>query len=426
LRLAVVTPFVDRQHGTERALAELLDRLSREYGCEIHLYAERVADLSVISPPDEKPVILSRSKDGEGSQLSPNRPTQQDPGAIAKNAGAASPVGSITWHRVPSIPGPHLFKFLFWILANTAMRWWHRVARGQRVDLVLSPGINCLDADFIIVHALFRRLRALSAEPSAQSDAGEAQSVGLLRRLHRRAYYATVAALERIVYSNRKTRLAAVSRRTADLLGRYFNRTDVTVIYNGIDTFKFSVPARLARRQGARYRRNFSEKELVLLLIGNDWRVKGLPTILAAMAATRDLPLRLIVVGSDVAAIFQHNAQQLGIADRGLVFDTQQLAAQYAMMGDGLALLDPLLFHEEIKAGRLVRPFDLWLDEGYGYYLTTHPEDLSNEAVALFRSWLIARFSGGAPAPAPEPEPAAEGTKLQAAPAEPPKLRAAK
>jgi hypothetical protein len=62
-----------------------------------------------------------------------------------------------------------------------------------------------------------------------------------------------------------------------------------------------------------------------------------------------------------------------------------------------------------------VRPFDLWLDEGYGYYLTTHPEDLSNEPVALFRSWLIARFSGGAPAPAPEPEPAAEPAKLRAA-----------
>ena len=106
------------------------------------------------------------------------------------------------------------------------------------------------------------------------------------------------------------------------------------------------------------------------------------------------------------------------------------------MMGDGLALLDPLLFHEEIKAGRLVRPFDLWLDEGYGYYLTTHPEDLSNEAVALFRSWLIARFSGGAPPRAPEPEPPpkrqscrpppGEPAKLQASAAEPPKLRAAK
>ena len=79
--------------------------------------------------------------------------------------------------------------------------------------------------------------------------------------------------------------------------------------------------------------------------------------------------------------------------DRGLVFDTPQLAAQYAMLGDGLVLADPLLFAEEIKAGRLVQPFDIWLDEGFGYYLTTHPEDLSNEAVALFRSWLIARFS---------------------------------
>jgi DNA-binding transcriptional LysR family regulator len=79
--------------------------------------------------------------------------------------------------------------------------------------------------------------------------------------------------------------------------------------------------------------------------------------------------------------------------DRGLVFDTQQLAVQYAMTGEGLALADPLLFADEIKAGRLVRAFDVWLDEGYGYYLTTHPEDLSNEAVALFRSWAIARFA---------------------------------
>ena len=308
MRLAVVTPFVDRQHGTERALAELLDRLSHEYACEIHLYAERVQDLAVKPSGDtQEPVILSRPKAGEGSQPPPHHTTQQH----VPPRGPQS--GSITWHRVPSLPGPHLFKFLFWILANTAMRWWDRVARGQRPDLVFSPGINCLDADFIVVHALFRRLRELSGE---QSQTGETNSVGPLRRLHRRAYYATVAALERIVYANRKTRLAAVSRRTADLLARYFNRTDITVIYNGIDTVQFSVPARLAHRQGARYRHNFSDKEVVLLLIGNDWRVKGLPTILAAMAATRDLPLRLLVVGSDVPTSFQQSAQQLGIADR--------------------------------------------------------------------------------------------------------------
>jgi DNA-binding transcriptional LysR family regulator len=59
--------------------------------------------------------------------------------------------------------------------------------------------------------------------------------------------------------------------------------------------------------------------------------------------------------------------------ERGLVFDTA-------------------VFAEEISAGRLVRPFESTLDDGYGYYLTTHPEGLADTAIALFRSWLIERF----------------------------------
>ena len=41
--------------------------------------------------------------------------------------------------------------------------------------------------------------------------------------------------------------------------------------------------------------------------------------------------------------------------------------------------------------------FDVSLDDGYGYYLITHPEGLSDTAIALFRSWLIERF-GNRPA----------------------------
>ena len=138
------------------------------------------------------------------------------------------------------------------------------------------------------------------------------------RRLHRSAYYATVAALERIVYRNRKTKLAAVSQRTADLLALCFGRKDVTVIFNGIDTVQFSVPARLARRQGARFRRKLSDDELVLLLIGNDWRMKGLPAVLESMAAAPDLPLRLIVAGSDIPANFQGIVDHLKVGNRCL------------------------------------------------------------------------------------------------------------
>lgn len=87
--------------------------------------------------------------------------------------------------------------------------------------------------------------------------------------------------------------------------------------------------------------------------------------------------------------------------ERGLVFDTASLAVQYALSGEGVALVDEHLFAGEIRSGQLVRPFEGTLDDGYGYYLITHPEALGDTAVALFRNWLIERF--GKTAPAPEP-----------------------
>jgi DNA-binding transcriptional LysR family regulator len=88
-------------------------------------------------------------------------------------------------------------------------------------------------------------------------------------------------------------------------------------------------------------------------------------------------------------------ARQSGLSvdvERGLVVDTAVLAAQYALRGQGIALADPTLFAEELASGALVKPFDAALDAGYGYYLTTPPEELGDSAIALFRSWLIERF----------------------------------
>ena len=97
-------------------------------------------------------------------------------------------------------------------------------------------------------------------------------------------------------------------------------------------------------------------------------------------------------------------ARQTGLGgvnvERGLVFDTAVLAAQYALGGQGIALVDCNLFADEIRDGRLVKPFEATLDDGYGYYLTTHPEGLGDTAIALFRSWLIGRF-GTRAAPIP-------------------------
>src|SRR5260370_24800498 len=127
LRLAVVSPFVDRRHGTERALAEVLERLARKNLCEIHLYSQRVESLA-LAPPG-----VARSQDS----------------------------GAIIWHKVPAIPGPHLLQFIAWLFLNSFRRACDRWIRGLRFDLVLSPGITCLNATVAIVPALFHRLPEL-------------------------------------------------------------------------------------------------------------------------------------------------------------------------------------------------------------------------------------------------------------------------
>jgi LysR family glycine cleavage system transcriptional activator len=100
-------------------------------------------------------------------------------------------------------------------------------------------------------------------------------------------------------------------------------------------------------------------------------------------------------------------ARQTGLrleTARGLAFDTASLAAQYALSGEGVALLDTRLFAREIAAGRLVAPFPLAAEDGYGYFLNVHPEDLADPGVAAFRDWIVRRFSA-----AESPLPQAEG-----------------
>jgi DNA-binding transcriptional LysR family regulator len=98
-------------------------------------------------------------------------------------------------------------------------------------------------------------------------------------------------------------------------------------------------------------------------------------------------------------------ARQAGLSalnvERGLVFDTAVLAVQYALSGEGIALVDGYLFGDTIRTGQLAKPFDVILDDGFGYYLTTHPDALSDTAIALFRSWLIERFGTSTTAAAP-------------------------
>jgi glycosyltransferase involved in cell wall biosynthesis len=249
-RIAVVSPFIDKRHGTERRVAECVSRLADEF--EFHVYSNRVEDVDL---------------------------------------------DKIVWHRVPALPGPHLFAYLWWFAANRFWRWRDRRLGGIVPDALYSPGINCLDADAISVHVVFARFREwlhdelrLSRNPVAMWP----------QLIHRRLYYRLIARLEERVYRRSDFPVAVVSAKVADDLERYYGRKDkVTVVYGGIDFERFSPERRAVLRESARTAFGLSAENFALLLIGNDWKSKGLLCLLEAVAQTGDPRLRVLVAGRD-------------------------------------------------------------------------------------------------------------------------------
>lgn len=136
------------------------------------------------------------------------------------------------------------------------------------------------------------------------------------------------------------------------------------------------------------------------------WMVQVTPVCAPAVAAAAqgaDLAdflggqelLHVKLPGEPIGAPWTHFARAQGFAldtRRGMAFETMTLAAQYAMAGQGVMLADTRMFAPEIAASRLATPYAATVEDGYGYYLTFHSEDLGDPVISLFRSWMIARL----------------------------------
>jgi glycosyltransferase involved in cell wall biosynthesis len=265
--LAVVSPFLDKRHGTERRVVEWISHLADAF--EIHVYSQRVDDLN-----------LSR----------------------------------IIWHRIPQVRGPHLVNYLWWFAANRFARAWNRRVGGLRHDIVFSPGVNCLDPDAVSVHIVFAEYihRNRAEMEFARNPPGSWPAL-----LHRKLYYRLIAFLERRLYTRRNVNLIVIARRTRDELRQFYGRhEEFPVIYVGLDQKLFNSRRRVAERDAARKGLRIAEGQFMLLLIGNDWRNKGVMVIFEAMEKLCDLPINLLLVGRENPAEYQAIVKKRHLADR--------------------------------------------------------------------------------------------------------------
>ena len=225
--MAVVSPFIDKRHGTERRVAESLNRTAELF--EIHVYSQHVEDLD-----------LSR----------------------------------IVWHRIPAIRGPHLLNYAWWFMANHVWRVRDKWFRNLCYDLIYSPGINCLDADAISVNIMFAELLRRNLPAMRFRDHS---LLAWPRLLHRHLYYRLIVKLERRIYPNPKIDLNVISRRVSDGLQEFYGREGPSpVVHCGLDGEVFNPKRRLELRESARREfhlevmEQLRELPLQLLVVGQD------------------------------------------------------------------------------------------------------------------------------------------------------------
>jgi len=77
---------------------------------------------------------------------------------------------------------------------------------------------------------------------------------------------------------------------------------------------------------------------------------------------------------------------------RGVRLDSQAHQGHAAMAGQGVAMLTPFFWRNDLAEGRLVRPFEQLSTRGFGYWFVVPEARRNVPKIKRFREWLLAEL----------------------------------
>jgi UDP-glucose:(heptosyl)LPS alpha-1,3-glucosyltransferase len=114
------------------------------------------------------------------------------------------------------------------------------------------------------------------------------------------------------MYTNPKTRMILIAKKTADDLKRHYAISGpMPIVYIGLDQEVFNRDLRLRNRPEVRAQLGLGDDQFVLVVVGNDWKKKGLVALIESLALLKDLPVVLVVAGKDDATPYQKRIREL-------------------------------------------------------------------------------------------------------------------
>lgn len=202
-------------------------------------------------------------------------------------------------------------------------------AGGTRVAFAQSLAESMKGLDLDVVHDMGSGLRCDVFQPHGGSRvAAFEQNLRLLpawmRPLKRQAArwlprYRDFDELSRAQYRLEGKYFIALSHMVARDLQRFHNvpRRQIRLVYNGVDTQRFSPDHRSEHRGEVRRRLGVRPDETLILIVAHNFRLKGVHILLAAtgrLVAMRRA-VRLVVVGGRPSQAWKRRAERAGAAD---------------------------------------------------------------------------------------------------------------
>jgi UDP-glucose:(heptosyl)LPS alpha-1,3-glucosyltransferase len=141
----------------------------------------------------------------------------------------------------------------------------------------------------------------------------------LLRRYLSIRHYLETGFQKRLYQSGRLLRVIAISTMIKnDIIRHYgFGREKITVVFNAVDLSRFNPGNTQRFRQDIRSRLGLEDSSIVLLFAGNNFRLKGLATLLHALALMKQdfsaTTFCLLVAGRGHVGQYARVARKLGV-----------------------------------------------------------------------------------------------------------------
>jgi glycosyltransferase involved in cell wall biosynthesis len=248
----------------------------------------------------------------------------------------------VCYHRVPVMPWPGMARFLSFF-ASASLQVERAQVRHGEFSAVYSPGANCWQVD--VSSAWFCQARQLDLFRSGKHRPAPQTPVDWLKLAHRWSYAYAVAQVERVFYDRARLRRVITQSNllAADLRDFYGVPEDrIAVAHGGVSCETFTPEKRAAQRATARRELGIRDDEFAFFFIGNNWLIKGLYHVMAALPHVPPCRVMVVGLGAERPESWRAFSRQLGVEARVTYLGKRPDVIYYYAAAD--ALLAPSVY----------------------------------------------------------------------------------